>query len=152
MQNYFWFQTLFLFVFLPFFPLSENPRLNLCPNDWVQEKGKCYKFFKDFESWIDTQKFCSIMKSCLLMIQDKAELVRANLLWKLALFQMGKRGTFYNQRIVLKLLPFIEFCHLADTAVGMLQILYNLLLTIILWHRQCFPISIRGICRTWQVV
>ncbi|XP_039730213.1 uncharacterized protein LOC120611706 isoform X2 [Pteropus medius] len=53
---------------------TTNPRLNLCPNDWVQEKGKCYKFFKNFESWIDTQKFCSIMKSHLLMIQDKAEL------------------------------------------------------------------------------
>uniref|UniRef100_A0A3Q2HYF6 C-type lectin domain-containing protein n=1 Tax=Equus caballus TaxID=9796 RepID=A0A3Q2HYF6_HORSE len=53
---------------------TTNSRLNLCPNDWVQKKGKCYNFFKTFNSWIDSQKSCSIMKSHLLMIQDKAEL------------------------------------------------------------------------------
>ncbi|XP_070263995.1 killer cell lectin-like receptor subfamily F member 1 isoform X1 [Myotis yumanensis] len=53
---------------------TRNPRLNLCPNDWVQEKGKCYNFFKTFNSWADSQQFCLRMKSQLLMIQDKAEL------------------------------------------------------------------------------
>ncbi|XP_016077214.1 PREDICTED: killer cell lectin-like receptor subfamily F member 1 [Miniopterus natalensis] len=53
---------------------TTNPRQKLCPNDWVQEKGKCYKFFKTFTSWIDSQNFCLGMKSQLLMIQDKAEL------------------------------------------------------------------------------
>ncbi|XP_019569042.2 killer cell lectin-like receptor subfamily F member 2 [Rhinolophus sinicus] len=53
---------------------TTKPRLNLCHNDWVQKKGKFYKFFETFKSWIDSQKSCSIMKSHLLMIQDKAEL------------------------------------------------------------------------------
>ncbi|XP_066109255.1 killer cell lectin-like receptor subfamily F member 1 [Saccopteryx bilineata] len=53
---------------------TTNPRLNLCPNDWVQEKGKCYNFLKTFKSWVDSQKSCLKMKSHLLMIQDKAEL------------------------------------------------------------------------------
>ncbi|XP_036924261.1 killer cell lectin-like receptor subfamily F member 1 isoform X2 [Sturnira hondurensis] len=53
---------------------SRNPRLNLCPNGWVQEKGKSYNFFYTFKSWIDSQKSCLKMKSHLLMIQDKAEL------------------------------------------------------------------------------
>ena len=52
------------------------------PNGWVQKKGKCYNFFKTYQSWIDSQKFCSTMKSHLLVIQDKAELVRAHLPWK----------------------------------------------------------------------
>lgn len=52
----------------------RNPSQNLCPNDWVQKKGKCYNFFKTYQSWIDSQKFCSTMKSHLLVIQDKAEL------------------------------------------------------------------------------
>nr|KAF6374168.1 hypothetical protein mPipKuh1_009407 [Pipistrellus kuhlii] len=51
-----------------------GPRLNVCPNNWVQEKGKCYNFFKTFNSWTDSQQFCLRMKSHLLMIQDKAEL------------------------------------------------------------------------------
>ncbi|XP_054446929.1 LOW QUALITY PROTEIN: killer cell lectin-like receptor subfamily F member 1 [Pteronotus mesoamericanus] len=51
-----------------------NRRLNLCPNGWLQEKGKCYNFFYTFKSWINSQKFCLKMKSCLLIIQDKAEL------------------------------------------------------------------------------
>ncbi|XP_054574503.1 killer cell lectin-like receptor subfamily F member 1 isoform X2 [Eptesicus fuscus] len=53
---------------------TRSPTLNLCPNDWVQEKGKCYNFFKIFNSWTDSQQFCLRMKSQLLMIQDKAEL------------------------------------------------------------------------------
>ncbi|XP_032203105.1 killer cell lectin-like receptor subfamily F member 2 isoform X2 [Mustela erminea] len=51
-----------------------KPKLNLCPNNWLQKKGKCYNFFKNFKSWTDSQKSCLIMKSHLLMIQDKAEL------------------------------------------------------------------------------
>ncbi|XP_053517819.1 killer cell lectin-like receptor subfamily F member 2 isoform X4 [Artibeus jamaicensis] len=51
-----------------------NPTLNLCPNGWVQEKGKRYNFFYTFKSWINSQKSCLKMKSHLLMIQDKAEL------------------------------------------------------------------------------
>ncbi|KAJ1062267.1 hypothetical protein K5549_012748 [Capra hircus] len=47
---------------------------NLCPNGWVQKKGKCCNFFKTYQSWIDSQKFFSTMKSHLLVIQDKAEL------------------------------------------------------------------------------
>ncbi|XP_036109123.1 killer cell lectin-like receptor subfamily F member 1 [Molossus molossus] len=53
---------------------TTNPRLNLCPKDWVQEKGKCYNFFKTFKSWIDSQIFCLQMKAHLLMIQDTVEL------------------------------------------------------------------------------
>ncbi|XP_045695729.1 killer cell lectin-like receptor subfamily F member 2 [Phyllostomus hastatus] len=52
----------------------KNRRLNLCPNGWVQENGKCYNFFYTFKSWINSQKSCLKMKSHLLMIQDKAEL------------------------------------------------------------------------------
>ncbi|VFV38520.1 killer cell lectin-like receptor [Lynx pardinus] len=48
--------------------------LNLCPNNWLQKKGKCYNFLKTFKSWTDSQKSCLIMKSHLLMIQDMAEL------------------------------------------------------------------------------
>ncbi|XP_059042152.1 killer cell lectin-like receptor subfamily F member 2 isoform X3 [Mustela lutreola] len=51
-----------------------KPKLNLCPSNWLQKKGKCYNFFKNFKSWTDSQKSCLIMKSHLLMIQDKAEL------------------------------------------------------------------------------
>ncbi|KAF3816361.1 hypothetical protein GH733_014534, partial [Mirounga leonina] len=51
-----------------------KPRLNLCPNNWLQKKGKCYNFLKTFKSWTDSKKSCLIMKSHLLMIQDKAEL------------------------------------------------------------------------------
>ncbi|XP_010856894.1 PREDICTED: killer cell lectin-like receptor subfamily F member 2 isoform X3 [Bison bison bison] len=51
-----------------------NHSQNLCPNGWVQKKGKCYNFFKNYQSWIDSQKLCSTMKSHLLVIQDKAEL------------------------------------------------------------------------------
>ncbi|XP_047406970.1 killer cell lectin-like receptor subfamily F member 1 isoform X1 [Sciurus carolinensis] len=47
---------------------------NLCPNDWLHKKGKCYKFFMNFKSWIDSQKLCSLKKSHLLVIEDKAEL------------------------------------------------------------------------------
>nr|XP_023404864.1 killer cell lectin-like receptor subfamily F member 1 isoform X1 [Loxodonta africana]XP_023404865.1 killer cell lectin-like receptor subfamily F member 1 isoform X1 [Loxodonta africana] len=53
---------------------TVNPKLNICPNDWLQKNGKCYKFFKNFESWINSQEFCLVKKSHLLMIQDKAEL------------------------------------------------------------------------------
>ncbi|XP_025735601.1 killer cell lectin-like receptor subfamily F member 2 isoform X3 [Callorhinus ursinus] len=53
---------------------TTKPRLNLCPNNWLQKKGKCYNFLKSFKSWTDSQKSCLIMKSHLLMIQDKAEL------------------------------------------------------------------------------
>uniref|UniRef100_M3Y420 C-type lectin domain-containing protein n=1 Tax=Mustela putorius furo TaxID=9669 RepID=M3Y420_MUSPF len=53
---------------------SSKPKLNLCPSNWLQKKGKCYNFFKNFKSWTDSQKSCLIMKSHLLMIQDKAEL------------------------------------------------------------------------------
>ncbi|XDB50778.1 hypothetical protein AB1E18_004340 [Capra hircus] len=52
----------------------RNPSQNLCPNGWVQKKGKCCNFFKTYQSWIDSQKFFSTMKSHLLVIQDKAEL------------------------------------------------------------------------------
>lgn len=51
-----------------------NSSASVCPNDWLQKKGKCYKFFMNFESWIDSQKSCLLKKSHLLMIQDKAEL------------------------------------------------------------------------------
>ncbi|CAD7681382.1 unnamed protein product [Nyctereutes procyonoides] len=51
-----------------------KPRLNLWPNNWLQKKGKWYHFLKTFKSWTDSQKSCLIMKSHLLMIQDKAEL------------------------------------------------------------------------------
>ncbi|XP_069441870.1 killer cell lectin-like receptor subfamily F member 2 isoform X2 [Ovis canadensis] len=51
-----------------------NPSQILRPNGWVQKKGKCCNFFKTYQSWIDSQKFCSTMKSHLLVIQDKAEL------------------------------------------------------------------------------
>ncbi|XP_034501120.1 C-type mannose receptor 2-like isoform X3 [Ailuropoda melanoleuca] len=51
-----------------------NPRLNVCPNNWLQKKGKCYNFLKTFKSWTDSQKSCLKMKSHLLIIQDKAEL------------------------------------------------------------------------------
>lgn len=47
----------------------------------------------NFESWIDSQKSCLLKKSHLLMIQDKAELVRANLSCKVAL---GKLGELYG--------------------------------------------------------
>ncbi|XP_032328946.1 killer cell lectin-like receptor subfamily B member 1B allele A [Camelus ferus] len=53
---------------------TTNPSLNLCLNDWVQKEEKCYNFFRTFKSWIDSQKACSITKSHLLIIQDKAEL------------------------------------------------------------------------------
>uniref|UniRef100_U3KMN8 C-type lectin domain-containing protein n=1 Tax=Oryctolagus cuniculus TaxID=9986 RepID=U3KMN8_RABIT len=53
---------------------NTNAPANVCPNDWLQKKGKCYKFFMNFKSWIDSQKSCSVKKSHLLMIQDKAEL------------------------------------------------------------------------------
>uniref|UniRef100_A0AC11ERV2 Uncharacterized protein n=1 Tax=Ovis aries TaxID=9940 RepID=A0AC11ERV2_SHEEP len=53
---------------------KRNPSQNLRPNGWVQKKGKCCNFFKTYQSWIDSQKFCSTMKSHLLVIQDKAEL------------------------------------------------------------------------------
>ncbi|XP_051706090.1 killer cell lectin-like receptor subfamily F member 1 isoform X2 [Oryctolagus cuniculus] len=55
-------------------PNNTNAPANVCPNDWLQKKGKCYKFFMNFKSWIDSQKSCSVKKSHLLMIQDKAEL------------------------------------------------------------------------------
>ncbi|KAM6216264.1 killer cell lectin-like receptor subfamily F member 2 [Rhynchocyon petersi] len=51
-----------------------KPKLKVCPNDWLQNKGKCYKFFRNFESWINSQKLCSVKKSHLLIIQDKSEL------------------------------------------------------------------------------
>ncbi|XP_019291955.2 killer cell lectin-like receptor subfamily F member 1 isoform X1 [Panthera pardus] len=53
---------------------TTKSTLNLCPNNWLQKKGKCYNFFKTFKSWTDSQKSCLIMKSHLLMIQDMAEL------------------------------------------------------------------------------
>uniref|UniRef100_A0A7N5JRM4 C-type mannose receptor 2-like n=1 Tax=Ailuropoda melanoleuca TaxID=9646 RepID=A0A7N5JRM4_AILME len=53
---------------------TTNPRLNVCPNNWLQKKGKCYNFLKTFKSWTDSQKSCLKMKSHLLIIQDKAEL------------------------------------------------------------------------------
>uniref|UniRef100_A0A8D2ALH2 C-type lectin domain-containing protein n=1 Tax=Sciurus vulgaris TaxID=55149 RepID=A0A8D2ALH2_SCIVU len=53
---------------------NANSAENLCPNDWLHKKGKCYKFFMNFKSWIDSQKLCSLKKSHLLVIEDKAEL------------------------------------------------------------------------------
>ncbi|XP_038294975.1 uncharacterized protein CLEC2D isoform X3 [Canis lupus familiaris] len=55
--------------------LEVKPRLNLWPNNWLQKKGKWYHFLKTFKSWTNSQKSCLIMKSHLLMIQDKAELI-----------------------------------------------------------------------------
>ncbi|XP_040599623.1 killer cell lectin-like receptor subfamily F member 1 [Mesocricetus auratus] len=45
-----------------------------CPNDWFQKQGKCYKFYINFKSWIDSEISCAVKKSHLLVIQDKAEL------------------------------------------------------------------------------
>ncbi|XP_006875543.1 PREDICTED: killer cell lectin-like receptor subfamily F member 1 [Chrysochloris asiatica] len=53
---------------------AVNSKLKLCRDDWLQKKGKCYKFYRVFESWISSQKFCSVKRAHLLMIQDKAEL------------------------------------------------------------------------------
>ncbi|XP_027779637.1 killer cell lectin-like receptor subfamily F member 1 isoform X2 [Marmota flaviventris] len=53
---------------------NANSAANLCPDDWLHKKGKCYKFFMNFKSWIDSQNSCSLKKSHLLVIQDKAEL------------------------------------------------------------------------------
>ncbi|XP_021510975.1 killer cell lectin-like receptor subfamily F member 1 isoform X2 [Meriones unguiculatus] len=45
-----------------------------CPDDWLQKQGKCYKFYMNFKSWIDSEISCAVKKSHLLVIQDKAEL------------------------------------------------------------------------------
>lgn len=60
-----------LFFFLP---------AKSCPDDWFQKQGKCYKFYMNFKSWTDSKISCAVNKSHLLVIQDKAELVRVNLM------------------------------------------------------------------------
>ncbi|XP_076422138.1 killer cell lectin-like receptor subfamily F member 1 isoform X4 [Peromyscus maniculatus bairdii] len=49
-----------------------------CPDDWFQKQGKCYKFYMNFTSWIDSKISCAVRKSRLLVIQDKAELISSH--------------------------------------------------------------------------
>ena len=73
-------KTFFSFLFLPilffFFFLPGKS----WPDDWLQKQGKCYKFYMNFKSWTDSKISSAVNKSQLVVIQDKAELVRVNLM------------------------------------------------------------------------
>ncbi|CAO2606834.1 Killer cell lectin-like receptor subfamily F member 1, partial [Lemmus lemmus] len=55
-------------------PVHKWIRSEAVASDFHQNRNVCYKFYINFKSWTDSKRSCAVNKSCLLVIQDKAEL------------------------------------------------------------------------------
>uniref|UniRef100_A0A3B3VRW6 C-type lectin domain-containing protein n=1 Tax=Poecilia latipinna TaxID=48699 RepID=A0A3B3VRW6_9TELE len=53
----------------------------LCPLEWILYKGKCYLFYDKpprWKTWEESQRFCQIRRSHLVVIDDLQEQVKSN--------------------------------------------------------------------------
>lgn len=47
----------------------------MCPNDWLLNQGKCYKFLTSSKTWNESQHDCINLQAHLPMIHNSEELV-----------------------------------------------------------------------------
>ncbi|KAM9172993.1 natural killer cells antigen CD94-like isoform 2-T3 [Pangshura tecta] len=70
----------------------EGDKCSSCPEDWIQNRGKCYHFTHERHAWQKSREYCSSHGSRLLRIENKEELDFINRLtcfhW-IGLFRMG---------------------------------------------------------------
>lgn len=48
----------------------------MCPNDWLLNQGKCYKFSTSSKTWNESQRDCTKLQAHLPVINNSKELVR----------------------------------------------------------------------------
>lgn len=48
----------------------------MCPNNWLLNQGKCYKFSISYKTWNESQRDCTKLQAHLPVIHNDQELVR----------------------------------------------------------------------------
>ncbi|KAM4030957.1 C-type lectin domain family 2 member A-like isoform 2-T2 [Anomaloglossus baeobatrachus] len=52
----------------------KNQKSAPCDDDWIQNRGKCYYFSNESDTWRNSEKFCNSHNSSLAIIDSKVEL------------------------------------------------------------------------------